>query len=360
MLLYQIALTKLPQVGDITAKKLLNEFGDAKAIFSAKSKALTAAGFNKPVVQSLKKNSALAEAEKELKFIEKNKIQTIFYTDNDYPYRLKFCDDSPILLYYRGNINLNYSRIISIVGTRKITDYGKWICRKIIEELANYQVLIVSGLAYGIDTAAHEAALEFNLPTIGVTAHGHDILYPASNKKLAAKMIENGGVLTEFTSGSKPDRENFPKRNRIIAGLSDATLVIEAGSKGGALITADIANSYSRDVFAIPGRVNDLMSEGCNNLIRTNRAMSIQKAEHIVSAMNWDLSKPKNKQTKLFNELSEDEMIIAKLLSEKGDCGIDILINESGLTATKTASALLNLEFMNIINCKPGKRYCIN
>ncbi len=360
MLLYQIALTKLPAVGNVTAKRLLSIFGNAKNIFDAKPKELKELGFNKAVLEALKKNNALKESENELKFIEKNNITTFFYTDSEYPYRLKFCDDGPILIYYKGNVNLNYARIISIVGTRKMTEYGSWICRKIIEELSNFQVLIVSGLAYGVDTAAHEAAIEFKLPTIGITAHGHDTLYPATNRKLAKQMMNNGGILTEFPSNTIPDRENFPRRNRIIAGMSDATLVIEAGSKGGALITADIADSYGRDVFAIPGRVNDMMSVGCNNLIRTNRAISIQNAQQIVNIMNWDAVKEKNRQTELFNELSDDELTVAKILSEKGESGIDFIIENSQLSATNTASALLSLEFKNIVICLPGKRYKLN
>ena len=360
MLLHQIALTKLPQIGDITAKKLLFYFGDAQAVFSAKSKDLLAAGFSKLVIHSLRHNTALKEAEKEVSFVEKNNITPIFYTDANYPYRLKFCDDGPILMYYRGNANLNYSRILSVVGTRKITDYGKWIGRKIIEELTDYNVLIVSGLAYGADTVAHQAALDFGISTVGITAHGHDTLYPAENRKMAKKMLEQGGILTEFPSETKPNRENFPKRNRIIAGLSDATLILEAGVKGGALITADIANSYSRDVFAVPGRVNDVMSEGCNNLIKYNKAELVTSAKDIVRAMNWDPKTIQNKQISLFQELTEEELAIAKILSDHGDCGIDMLVNLSGFSASKTAAILLSLEFKNLVRCLPGKRYALN
>jgi DNA processing protein len=360
MLLHQIALTKLPQIGDVTAKKLLFHFGDAKTIFEAKNKELLAAGFSKLVIQSIRKSNALKEAESEVAFVEKHNIIPIFYTDASYPYRLKFCDDGPILMYYRGNANLNYSRILSVVGTRKITEYGKWIGRKIIEELAGYNILIVSGLAYGADTIAHQAALDFNIPTVGITAHGHDMLYPAENRKMAKRMLELGGILTEFPSETIPNRENFPKRNRIIAGLADASLILEASAKGGALITADIANSYSRDVFAIPGRVNDPMSEGCNNLIKYNKAALVTSAADIVRAMNWEPKSKVNKQTELFQELTEEEMKVAKILSDYGDCGIDMLINHAEFSATKMASVLLNLEFKNIIRCMPGKRYAIN
>lgn len=360
MLLHQIALTKVPQIGDVTAKKLLFHFGDAKAVFSAKSKDLLEAGFSKLVIHSLKSNSALKEAEKEVEFVEKNNITPVFYTDANYPYRLKFCDDGPILMYYRGNANLNYTRILSIVGTRKITDYGKWMGRKLVEELSDYNVLIVSGLAYGADTVAHQSALDFGVPTVGITAHGHDRLYPAENRKMAKKMLEIGGILTEFPSGTLPNRENFPKRNRIIAGLADATLIIEAGSKGGALITADIANSYSRDVFAIPGRTNDPMSEGCNNLIKYNKAALITSAKDIVRSMNWEPKTVQNKQTSLFQELTEDELVVAKMLSDHGDCGIDMLINISEYSASKMAAILLSLEFKNLIRCIPGKRYILN
>ena len=360
MLLYQIALTKLPQIGDITAKKLLFHFGDAQSVFKAKGKDILAAGFSKLVIKSLKSASALKEAELEVAFVEKNNITPVFYTEANYPYRLKFCDDGPILLYYRGSANLNYSRIISIVGTRKITEYGKWMGKKIIEELADSNILIVSGLAYGADTIAHQTALDMGIPTVGITAHGHDTLYPAENRKMAKMMLETGGILTEFTSKTIPNRENFPKRNRIIAGLADATLVIEASSKGGALITADIANSYSRDVFAIPGRTNDPMSEGCNNLIKYNKAALVTSAADIIRSMSWEPKSVKNKQTSLFQELTEQEMIVAKMLSDHGDCGIDLLINTLEMSATKMASVLLNLEFKNIIRCMPGKRYALN
>jgi DNA processing protein len=360
MLQYQIALTKIPQIGDITAKKLLFHFGDAESVFKAKSRDILAAGFSQIVVHNLKHNSALKDSESELLFIEKNKISPIFYTDNEYPYRLKFCDDGPILMYYKGNINLNYTRIISVVGTRKITEYGKWICKKMVEGFANYNVLVVSGLAYGVDTVAHQTAIDNGIPTLGITAHGHDIIYPDQNRRMAQQMLKNGGILTEFPSETQPNRENFPKRNRIIAGLADATLVVEAGSKGGALITADIANSYSRDVFAIPGRVNDPISEGCNSLIKYNKAALVTSAEDVVKAMNWDINANKNKQISLFQELTEEEMIIAKILSDKGACSIDALINLTELNATKMASILLNLEFKNIINCLPGKRYSLN
>ena len=360
MLLYQIALTKLPQIGDITAKKLLFHFGDAQSVFKAKSKDILAAGFSKLVIRSLKSASAMKEAELEATFVEKNNITPVFYTEANYPYRLKFCDDGPILMYYRGSANLNYSRIISIVGTRKITEYGKWMGKKIIEELADSNILIVSGLAYGADTIAHQTALDMGIPTVGITAHGHDTLYPAENRKMAKMMLETGGILTEFTSKTIPNRENFPKRNRIIAGLADATLVIEASAKGGALITADIANSYSRDVFAIPGRTNDPMSEGCNNLIKYNKAALVTSAADIIRSMSWEPKSVKNKQTSLFQELTEQEMIVAIMLSDHGDCGIDLLINTLEMSATKMASVLLNLEFKNIIRCMPGKRYALN
>ena len=263
-------------------------------------------------------------------------------------------------MYYRGNANLNYSRILSVVGTRKITDYGKWIGRKIVEELTDYNVLIVSGLAYGADTVAHQAALDFGISTVGITAHGHDMLYPAENRKMAKKMLEQGGILTEFPSETQPNRENFPKRNRIIAGLSDATLILEAGVKGGALITADIANSYSRDVFAVPGRTNDIMSEGCNNLIKYNKAALVTSAKDIVRAMNWEPKTIQSKQTSLFQELTEEELTIAKILSDHGDCGIDMLVNLSEFSASKMAAILLSLEFKNLVRCLPGKRYALN
>lgn len=361
---YQIALTLIPGVGAVNAKKLLGHTGSAEALFNEKKSALSKIhGVGDFIIGSLAKfKEQLDRAEKEIEFIERNKVRTYFYTDDDYPYRLRQCADSPVLIYSLGNADLDSRYIVSVVGTRKATDYGTEMCHTIISGLAELGVLIVSGLAYGIDTSAHKFAVDVSLPTVGVLAHGLDRIYPRSNSQLAQKMLQNGGLVTEFMSRTEPDRENFPMRNRIIAGLADATIVIEAGPKGGALITADIANSYNRDVFAVPGRVSDSYSEGCNNLVKTNRAALVQKAEDIMYIMGWDKESTKRKpvQQKLFLQLEPDQEIIVNILQQSIECSIDKLSLESRLAPTKVAAVLLSLEIEGIIKSLPGKMYKLN
>jgi DNA processing protein len=253
--LHQVALTYVNRVGPAIAKLMVSYFGSAERIFTVpRSKLLSIPGITQNRIEQLNLNEALRKAEEELKFIEKNNIDVLFYTDPEYPKRLKNCNDSPILLYSKGNADLNARRIISIVGTRNATEYGRQLCRQLVEELQPYNVLIVSGLALGIDVCAHKECLKFDIPTIGVLGHGLDMVYPGQNRSVAEKMVENGGLLSEYPSGVVPDKGNFPERNRIVAGMADATVVIEASVKGGALITAEIANSYNRDVFTFPGR----------------------------------------------------------------------------------------------------------
>jgi len=346
-------------VGDVNGKKLISYCGSPEAVFREKKKALMKIpGIGEATVSSILSQKVLERAEKEIAFIEKYKIKSLYYTDKEYPSRLKHCDDSPILLYYKGNADLNAERIVGIVGTRRATDYGKESCEKIIEGLAELDVLIVSGLAYGIDTCSHKSALDNNLKTVGVVAHGLDRIYPSDNKTLAKKMHRNGGIITEFLSETNPDRENFPQRNRIIAGMVDALVVVESAKRGGALITADIANSYNRDVFAVPGDINKKFSEGCNLFIKTNRAALIQSADDIKYVMRWETeTKKPAKQRKLFVELSDEEQIIVDLLKETDQAGIDHIVADSGLTPSKVASALLNLEFEGIVRSLPGKIY---
>lgn len=360
-LLYRIALTLLPGVGIANARKLLSLTGSAEAIFTEKKAALQKiTGLKEQALNSIVNHKEhLARAEKECKFIERNSIRTYFFTDTDYPVRLKQCTDCPIILYSKGNADLDSMYIVSIVGTRKATDYGKEVCHTLISGLSSLGVLIVSGLAYGIDTSAHRNALDAGLPTVGVLAHGLDRIYPDVNIPLAQRMLEQGGLVTEFMSDTNPDRENFPMRNRIIAGLSDATIVVEAGPKGGALITADIANSYNRDVFAVPGRVSDVYSTGCTNLIKTNRAALVEKPEDILYLMGWEKDQKKKEpvQQKLFIQLEPDQEAIYGILQEYGECGIDKLCIESKLNAGKVATALLNLEFEGLVKSLPGKMY---
>ncbi len=361
MLLYKIGITLIPGVGDVNGKKLISYCGSPEAVFREKRKALMKIpGIGEATVTSILSQKVLERAEKEIAFIEKYKIKPLYYTDKEYPSRLKHCIDSPILLYYKGNADLNAEKVVGIVGTRRATEYGKESCKKIVEGLADLNVLIVSGLAYGIDTCSHKAALKNELDTVGIVAHGLDRIYPYDNKSLAKKMQNHGGILTEFMSETNPDRENFPQRNRIIAGMVDALIVVESAKKGGALITADIANSYNRDVFAVPGNVTNKFSEGCNLFIKTNRAALIQSADDIKYVMRWEPeSKMPPKQRKLFIELTDDEQKIVDILKEMEQAGIDHLVSGSQLTPSKVASALLNLEFEGIVKSLPGKIYKI-
>ena len=359
-LLYQIALTLVPNIGDVNAKALINIFGDAQSIFRAKKKDLeNMEGIGTVRASSIKAFSDFSSSEAEVAFIEKYKITPLFITDKNYPKRLLNCYDSPALLYYRGNADLNAAKIIAIVGTRNNTDYGKAVCEQLVEGLSNEGILVVSGLAFGIDTIAHKLALKNKLPTVGVLAHGLDRIYPVQNKTLAKQMVEQGGLLTEFLSHSNPDKQNFPKRNRIVAGISDAVIVIETGKKGGSLITAELGNNYNKDVFAIPGRTTDSKSEGCNYLIMNNKAALINNAEDLLQLMNWKpLAKTQiKKQRELFIELSADEKIIVDILQQQETIQIDELYFKSGLSSSAVAAALLMLEMQGVVASLPGKVY---
>lgn len=359
-LLYQIALTLIPNIGSVHAKALVNIYGDAQSVFKAKKKELeNIEGIGTIRANSIKSFPDFTTSEEEVKFIEQYKIRPLFITDKNYPQRLLNCYDSPVLLYYRGNADLNTSKTISIVGTRNNTDYGKAVCEDLIKGLAEENVLVISGLAFGIDTIAHKAALKNNLQTVGVLAHGLDRIYPSQNKSLAKQMVEQGGLVTEFISNTNPDKQNFPKRNRIVAGMCDAVIVIETGKKGGSLITAELGNSYNKDVFAIPGKVNDNKSEGCNYLIKNNKASLITCADDLLEMMNWTTAakKPAKKQRELFIELTPDERTIFEILQQQEQVHIDELYFKSGLSSSSVAAALLMLEMQNIIASLPGKMY---
>lgn len=358
---HQIALTFIPGIGDVTARSLLEHFGSAEEIFKASKKTLSEVpGIRKKAVDAILKKEGFERAEKELRFIEKFKIQLLFYTDEVYPKRLKNCYDAPVLLYYKGRADLNSSKIVSIVGTRNATAYGKELTQKLVEALKPHQVIIVSGLAHGIDGIAHKACIKHEIPTIGVMGHGLDRIYPAAHRSLAEKMLDKGGLLTEFPSETNPDRENFPKRNRIVAGLADAAIIVEAGLKGGALITAELANSYNRDVFAFPGSVNDEFSAGCNYLIKTNRANLITGIKDLEYMLGWaanDLETVKPKQVSLKLNLSEDEQAVVNVLESKGTIGIDDLSLLTKLPQSRLAVTILGLEMQGIVVSLPGKVY---
>ncbi|MDH6354197.1 DNA processing protein [Dysgonomonas sp. PH5-45] len=360
--LYQIALTLIKGVGCITARQLMEVVGDEEAIFKSTRKSLLSIrGVGKGMVDEILNPSVLLRAEKELEFVEKNKIRTYFYTQTDYPERLKHCIDAPSMLYYKGNADLDAKKTISIVGTRKSTAYGNSFTERFVEEVAQSfpDVLIVSGLAYGIDIQAHRAALKNSLSTVGVLAHGLDRIYPSVHRKTAVDMLGNGGLLTEFTSETEPERFNFVRRNRIIAGLADAVVVVESDKKGGSLITADIANSYNREVFALPGRVSDASSLGCNRLIQENKAILLQSADDLIKAMNWDLKTKKQveRQPQLFQNLSAEEQRIHDLLLQEDAMHVNSLSDLSGISLPVLLPTLLEMEMKNIIEPLPGGMY---
>ncbi|HWR32603.1 MAG TPA: DNA-processing protein DprA [Chitinophagaceae bacterium] len=361
-LLYQMALTLIPNIGPVQAKILLQHC-NAEEIFHAKKAYLEKIEGIGPIrAASITAFKDFSKAEEEIKFIEKYKIRTLFLTDNDYPQRLLNCYDSPTLLYYKGEADLNSSKIIAIIGTRSHTDYAKQVTEKLVKELAEQNVTIISGLAFGVDAIAHKAAMKNNLPTVGVLAHGLDQIYPYEHSGLAKEMIKHsGGLLTEFRSKTKPDKHNFPTRNRIVAGMSDATVVIETGIKGGSMITAELANGYNKDVFALPGKVTDTKSAGCNYLIKNNKAMLLTDGKEILEVMGWEDNtkrlKEKKRQREIFIELSADEKIIIGILNEKEMAGIDEINLKSGLSSSAVAAAILNLELQNVMVSLPGKLY---
>ncbi len=356
---FKIALTMTPGVGDVAAKNLLSYCGSAEAVFNTpKSKLKNIPGIGEKTATMIVKKDFFNKVDEELLFVEKYKIEVLFFLDERFPKRLRECVDSPILLYYRGNADLNQHKILGVVGTRNATDYGKAFIKSLMSDLANQDVLILSGLAYGIDTLAHRGALENGLKTVGVLGHGLNTLYPAQNKALAKQMIEQGGLLTELASSSQMLPSNFPQRNRIVAGMCDALLVVESAKKGGALITANIANSYNKDVFAVPGNIYDKYSQGCNFLLKTHKAYLVESAEDIVLSMNWANEKVKPKaQKQLFLNLNTKEKQVVDLLKEHNQLEIDVLIKLLNTNNSEYSSTLLELELNGVILSLPGKSY---
>lgn len=362
-LIYRLGITLIPNIGDVNAKKLIAYCGSAEAVFKEnKSKLLKIPGIGTTLAQSIIKSDVLARAENEIEFIVKNNIQVDYYLEENYPKRLKHCIDAPINLFSLGNINYNSPISIGIVGTRKISAYGKESISKIMEDLVPYNPLVVSGLAFGVDIWAHKESVNRKLQTVGVLAHGLDMLYPKEHSKTVEKMKENGGIASDFFSNTNPDRENFPKRNRIVAGMCDVILVVEAAEKSGSLITADIAISYNRDVAAIPGRVNDALSKGCNSYIKQNKAALVESAQDLVKLMGWEIAANpiKNNSPTLFVELSEEESRIVDFLKEKEKIAIDDLCFMSQYSMSKTSGLLLNLELKGVVRSLPGKVVQLN
>lgn len=359
-LLHALALLKVDGIGDVVAKKLITHCGSAQDVFQTKKKELLAIdGVGEILYKKLQDKSVFQLAENELRFIEKEDISCLYYLDTTYPERLKHCIDGSVVLFQSGNINLQNRKLINIVGTRQITPYGIEFTKKLIEDLAPLNPIIVSGFAYGVDIIAHQAAMENNLQTIGVLAHGLNQIYPKTHKKYMAKMEQNGGFLTEFWSTSNPDRENFVKRNRIVAGMCEATIVIESAEKGGSLITANMANDYNRDVFAVPGRISDKFSQGCNNLIKTQRAHLLNSVADLIYILNWDLADKKVKpiQKQLFVSLTEEEQKIYDYLLTKEQELMDIIALDCDFPIFKISSLLLNMELKGVIRPLPGKLF---
>ncbi len=360
-LIYKIALSLIPGIGSITAKSLLAYTGSAEQVFKEKVKALRQIpGVGSILANNIIHSDVMSRAGQEMEFLLKNQVKALFYLDADYPQRLLGCADAPIILYVKGNPWLNCPKAISMVGTRHATEYGRIMVDQFIGALAErgYQMLIISGLAYGIDIQSHKSALRTGLPTVGVLGHGLDKLYPTLHASVAREMIENnGGLVSDFLSQAPIDRTNFLRRNRIIAGLSDATIVVQSAKKGGALVTADIANSYNRDVFAFPGRVGDLYAEGCHFLIKSNRAALIETVTDLEYVMNWSASQSQSVaiQQCLFYDFNPEEKLIVDLLRNEGETAIDLICIKTRLPMNKVSPTLLNLEFAGLIKGLPGK-----
>ncbi|HOH74968.1 MAG TPA: DNA-processing protein DprA [Paludibacteraceae bacterium] len=366
-LLYQIAITQIKGLGSINSKNLLAYVGDIEEIFHQKSHILQKIpGIGILLSKSIleQKDAALEKATKEIQFITKHGITPLFYTDKNYPERLKECPDAPILLYYKGNTNLNTQKTLAIVGTRNATEYGKTMCTQLIKELANNhpELCIISGLAYGIDICAHKEALHMHLPTVAVLGHGLDRIYPAQHATIAKKILTSGGLLTEFPSETNADKPNFVRRNRIIAGTTDATLIVESAARGGAIITTEIANSYNRDVFAVPGKCTDEWSVGCNNLIKQHKAALVNSASDIEYIMGWTKEQTSQKieqQQSLFVDLSDTEQEIFTIIKQNKVVHIDVLAIKISKSIKDLSPILLSMEFKGVIKCLPGNIYSV-
>lgn len=356
-LIHRLALHFVPGIGSVKYKKLLETFGNATDVFKQNTKSLKKTeSISDTNVQAIKNFTDFDKIETLLDIHHKKGIEVVFFDEEKYPQKLIHCVDCPPFLFYKGNTNFNADKIISIVGTRNCTEYGKKICEELVSDLKAYDVTIVSGLAMGIDIAAHKTCVKNGLPTIAILAHGLGSIYPLAHKSVADSIMENGAIMSEYVYDVKAETGFFPMRNRIVAGISDATIVIETQKKGGSMITAELALGYNKDVFAVPGRIKDSKSEGCNYLIQSQKAQLISSAADIANQLCWNknfVAKPK--QLQLFIELSEDEKNIYTLLQSKEKIHIDELVYLSNLNSSKVAGVLLNLEMQGIIKSMPGK-----
>jgi DNA processing protein len=359
-----LALHFIPGIGDHLVKQLVSYCGSADQVFKTpKGKLLKIPGIGQVTAESIKSEKSFHQAEKEFKKAEKEETEILFFTDKHYPQRLKEVVDAPSILYYKGNVGLNHPKSIAVVGTRQATEYGKQMAARIVEDLKPYKVLIVSGLAYGIDIQAHKQALKIGLPTLAVMGSGIDVIYPATHADTAKKIAGQGGLLTENKFGTKPDAHNFPARNRIIAGLCDALIVVEAADKGGALITAEIANSYNKDIFAVPGSLGLTYSEGCNKLIRNNKAVIYTSVKDLEYHLNWSTENSggnKKLSDTDFSSFNPGEQKVLTTLKKKGSpMVIDELTIKTELPPSQLASLLLTLEFNDVVKSLPGKQFAL-
>ena len=362
--LCSIALTLCPGIGHIGAKRLIDGAGSAVNVFrQRKELPKLLPGVNPSIVTALDCPAAFIRAEREMGFVEKNRLTCLTLQDEAYPSRLRECEDAPVVLFFKGNVDLNRLHVINMVGTRRATEYGKQFCADFLHDLSALlpDVLVVSGLAYGIDIHAHRAALANDISTVAVLAHGLDRIYPSLHRKTAVDMLANGGLLTEFLTETNPDKHNFVSRNRIVAGVCDATIVIESAEKSGSLITAELAEGYHRDCFAFPGRMSDEYSKGCNRLIRDNKASLLLSAEDFVQAMGWNmqttLSEKVSVQRSLFIELSEEEQKIVAILEKLGNLQINSLVVEADIPVNKMTAILFELEMKGVIRVLAGGMY---
>jgi DNA processing protein len=359
-LFYCLLLSLVPQVGDVHVSILLEHFQDPEAIFKAKRRELESLnGIGTVRANAIKGCNQQARVEKELNFIQKNGIKVLVKGSDVYPKKMQYFQDAPYILYYKGSVDVNYSKIVSIIGTRSPTSFGKDTVVELINDLHQLDVLVVSGLAYGVDTIVHKEALKKDLATIGVLGHGLDQIYPQANRGLAVEMLQQGGLITEFMSKTKPDKQNFPLRNRIVSGIADAIIVIESGEKGGSLITANMANAYNKDVFAFSGRSIDTLSIGCNELIKTQRAQLINNGKDFLRFMNWEIKPRKTTvfQSAIFPELNHEEKLILEQLSSNDTLSIDQISSVTGLKPSQASCYLLSLEMKGLIRALPGKFY---
>ncbi len=351
-----------PGIGHVGGKKLIEKYGSAKMVFEEKADLLQKLNrFKNKEKEDISPPKLLELAEKELEFAKKHEIAVLGIDHEDYPQRLKHCQDGPIVLYFKGDTNLNPQKAISIVGSRKASLRGKQFCEKLIKDLAVHRPTIISGLAFGVDICAHQAAIELGLPTLAVLGMPLNTIYPPQHRKYAERMLENGGWLSDYYSSAPLIPSNFAERNRIVAGMSDATIVIESGKKGGSMITAGLAVDYNRDVFAVPGRPEDELSEGCNHLIKSQQAALIDSAKDVEYVLNWKKDgKKKVKQTALFQELDPEEKELIGIFSTSEPKAIDEISVEAGIPMSKTATILLGLELKGVVLSLPGKMYQLN